>query len=81
MKQIIVHIQDRGTLDHYALKEYVTKGSMQLMSDEDVDSWISCLSDTEGAVSQQQFLQVFVAMAKKMGDDEFKHMVVDLSST
>lgn len=75
-------LQDRGTLDHHALKEYVTKGSMQLMSDEDVDSWISCLGEeTEGTVSQQQFLQVFVAMAKKMGDEDFHHMIVDLSMT
>lgn len=53
---------------------------MQLMSDDDVDSWISCLGETEGIVSKQQFLQVFVAMTRKLGDEEFKHMVVDLSN-
>jgi hypothetical protein len=74
-------LQNRGNIDHVALKEYVTKGSLQLMTDEDVECWISCLrEDTEGTVSKQRFLEVFVAMTKKMNSEEFKHMVVDLST-
>lgn len=72
-------------IDRHVLKDYVTKGSMQLMTDEDVGSWVACLGDepAEGdapTVTLPQFLQVFAAMTRSIGDDDFRHMMVDLSS-
>lgn len=48
------------------------------MTDDDVDSWITCVGENDGTVTKEQFLKVFAAMSKKMTGQDFKHMIVDL---